>query len=124
METDAGVNKYTLHSRDRRYVTSMKRIQPAVEFLPSFFPAVIPEQARIPQNPLNIGLDFQALATPIYQVLRDNRTLGDDVVISNNLNDAGCSPVVLNLDENFPAQGSGPLSFVIFPQSPGYNSRF
>ncbi len=102
----------------------MKRIQPAVEFLPSFFPAVIPEQARIPQNPLNIGLDFQALATPIYKVLRENRTLGDDAVISNNLNDAGCSPVVLNLDENFLAQGSGPLSFVIFPHSPGYNNRF
>ncbi len=102
----------------------MKRIQPAVEFLPSFFPAVIPEQARIPQNPLNIGLDFQALATSIYQVLRENRTLGDGAVTSNNLNDAGCSPVALNLDENFPAQGSGTLSFVIFPHSPGCNDRF
>ncbi len=105
-------------------MASMKRIQPAVEFLPSFFPAVIPEQVRIPQNPLNISLGFQALVSPIYQVLRESRTLGDDVVISNNMNDAGCSPVVLNLDENFPAQGSGSLSFVIFPHSPGYDNRF
>ncbi len=124
METDAGVNKHTLHFGGRPHVTSLERIQPTVEFPSFLFPAVLPEQAQIRQNPLNVELNFQALVTPICQVLLESRTLGGGVLISNNLNDASYSMVVLNLDEHLLAQGGISLSFVIYIHPSGYNNRF
>ncbi len=106
-------------------MTSLEQIQPTVEFSSFLFPAVLPEQAQIRQNPLNVELNFQALITPICQVLLETRTLGGDVLISNNLNDASYSMVVLNLDEHLLAQGGIiSLSFVIYLHPPGCNNRF